>query len=556
MSRAVEPGRPGRASCRPAVARPALGLVCLILSACSNGQGSGKQPDSGGHPGLTDAASDAITGHDVASTEDSVGVPAPDGSSRADVADTSPYADSEAQRDTATGPDTTAKPDAEADRIPGPEAVADGRGPAEVGPDGAAPTPDGAARADGSGADGTGKTDVVRADLPAPPADTPPGDPSKTLYIALDGNDTFPGTQEQPLASIKKAASLAQPGTRIYMRGGTYPLSATVTVSAPAGTAASPIQLWAYPGEAVVLDFAGAAGIGKGLSIDASYWHVKGLVVENSAGRGIQVSTGTGIVIESCETRGNGDMGLVVSNGASKVLILNCDSHHNFDEANNGENADGFGAKSNVGTGVIFRGCRAWANSDDGWDLYGAPSAVRFEHCWAYKNGDNFKNLASFAGDGNGFKLGKSDGDQAHHVLVDCLAWDNLGGNGYEDNNNTGGLTFWNSVAYKNMGAGFEAVNNTNHILKNNLSFANGKPDNILAGSVNSNNSWNGLTVTAADFLSLDDKVAIGPRLVDGSLPVSDYLHLAPTSGLVDKGADVGLPFLGVAPDLGAYEAK
>ena len=296
--------------------------------------------------------------------------------------------------------------------------------------------------------------------------------------------------------------------------------------------------------------------ISKGLSIDASYWHVKGLVVENSAGRGIQVSTGTGIVIESCETRQNGDMGLVVSNGASNALILNCDSHHNFDDANAGENADGFGAKSNVGTGVIFRGCRAWANADDGWDLYGAPSAVRFENCWAYKNGDNFKNVSGFAGDGNGFKLGKSDGDLAHHVLVNCLAWDNLGGNGYEDNNNTGGLTFYNTVAYQNKGAGFEAINNTNHILKNNLAFGNGKPDNVLAGSVDSNNSWNGLTVTAADFASLDDTVAVGPRQADGSLPASDFLHLAPGSGLIDKGVDVGLPFLGAAPDLGAYEAR
>jgi hypothetical protein len=33
-------------------------------------------------------------------------------------------------------------------------------------------------------------------------------------------------------------------------------------------------------------------------------------------------------------------------------------------------------------------------------------------------------------------------------------------------------------------------------------------------------------------------------------------LHLAPSSGLIDKGIDVGLPFLGAAPDLGAYEAK
>jgi hypothetical protein len=529
-------------------------LLCLLLAACSSGNGGAKTNDSGTGPAadariVAEAAPDSNLSADAAAPADQAG-----------QADATSKADTTSKNDGAPGSDTIGRSDRGAD--PGARqdaaSASDGAAPADSGRDSTlAPADVAPASTDsGSRADGGVRLDVVSADRPTPPADAAVNDPSNTLYVAPDGNDSYPGSKEQPLASIKKAAGLSQPGTLIYMRAGTYKLSATVTVSAPAGTAQNPIRLWAYPGESVVLDFADAPSISKGLSIDASYWHVKGLIVENSAGRGIQVSTGTGIVIENCETRYNGDMGLVVSNGASQALILNCDSHHNFDSANSGENADGFGAKSNVGTGVIFRNCRSWANSDDGWDLYGAPNAVRFENCWAYKNGDNFKNITGFAGDGNGFKLGKSDGDQAHHVLVNCLAWDNLGGNGYEDNNNTGGLTFYNSVAYKNKGAGFEAINNTNHILQNNIAFQNGKPENILTGSVNSNNSWNGFTVTETDFSSLDDKVAVGPRQADGSLPASDFLHLAPTSGLIDKGVDVKLPFLGVAPDLGAYEVK
>jgi hypothetical protein len=399
--------------------------------------------------------------------------------------------------------------------------------------------------------------DAVTFDLQSPSTDAvAPADPKETLYIAVDGNDSNPGTKEKPLASIKQAATLAKPGTLIYLRGGKYALSATVSVLGPPGTAQDPIRLWAYPGEEPVFNFSGGASLSKGLSIDASHWHVKGLTVEGSAGRGIQVSAGTGIIIEACTTRGNGDMGLVVSNGASYATILNCDSHHNFSAANGGENADGFGAKSNVGPGVVFRNCRAYNNADDGWDLYGAPSAVRIENCWAFKNGDNFASASNFNGDGNGFKLGHSAGDLAHHVVVNCLAWGNLGANGFEDNNNTGGLSMFNNVAYKNKGAGFEAINVTKHIVKNNLSLQNGKADNILAGSDASNNSWDGMTVSEADFLSVDDSVAVGARLPDGSLPVSDFLRLKPESKLVDKGVDVGLAFKGIAPDLGAYEAK
>ena len=46
----------------------------------------------------------------------------------------------------------------------------------------------------------------------------------------------------------------------------------------------------------------------------------------------------------------------------------------------------------------------------------------------------------------------------------------------------------------------------------------------------------------------------LNARQTDGSLPEIPLLHLVSTSGLIDKGTNVGLPFLGSAPDLGAYE--
>jgi hypothetical protein len=87
--------------------------------------------------------------------------------------------------------------------------------------------------------------------------------------------------------------------------------------------------------------------------------------------------------------------------------------------------------------------------------------------------------------------------------------------------------------------------------------------------------------VTAADFISTVDPVstsgnyhpagtggdrsgttipihatgpAVAPRLADGSLPFLDFLRLAPGSHLIDAGVDVGLPYNGVAPDLGWLE--
>jgi hypothetical protein len=46
------------------------------------------------------------------------------------------------------------------------------------------------------------------------------------------------------------------------------------------------------------------------------------------------------------------------------------------------------------------------------------------------------------------------------------------------------------------------------------------------------------------------------PRQSDGSLPVLPDLCPAANSTLIDKGVDVGLPYQGRAPDLGAFETS
>ena len=68
------------------------------------------------------------------------------------------------------------------------------------------------------------------------------------------------------------------------------------------------------------------------------------------------------------------------------------------------------------------------------------------------------------------------------------------------------------------------------------------------------NNSWNlAVTANTADFLSLLESAAKAPRKPDGSLP-DVFARLVSGSDLIDKGANVGLPFNGTAPDLGAFE--
>ena len=44
------------------------------------------------------------------------------------------------------------------------------------------------------------------------------------------------------------------------------------------------------------------------------------------------------------------------------------------------------------------------------------------------------------------------------------------------------------------------------------------------------------------------------PRQANGDLPAVGFLHPADGSALIDKGVDIGFPFHGAAPDLGAFE--
>jgi hypothetical protein len=46
------------------------------------------------------------------------------------------------------------------------------------------------------------------------------------------------------------------------------------------------------------------------------------------------------------------------------------------------------------------------------------------------------------------------------------------------------------------------------------------------------------------------------PRKPDGSLPDVDYFKLINSSDLIDTGVDVGLPYNGSAPDIGAFESE
>ncbi|MBS1209693.1 MAG: pectate lyase [Proteobacteria bacterium] len=413
---------------------------------------------------------------------------------------------------------------------------------------------------------------------------------ASVYYIAPAGNDAAAGTEAAPWQSIPRAQVVLQPGDRLLIRGGTYTITAgqnrcasmTDTVNAITldkhGTAAQPIQYWAYPGEVPVFDFSTMQDNCrvKGFNVVADWIHLKGIEVTgvpqqpgnrlNHESWGIWVK-GSNNVFEQLNLHHNMGPGFFLKDGSNN-LILNSDSHHNYDPYTSngaGQSADGFGAHIAAGhPGNIFRGCRAWANADDGFDLIKAYSPVLIENSWAWLHGYLPGTMTPLAaGNGNGFKAGGYDGvyvpNAVKHTVRFSVAFLNKAA-GFYANHHPVANDFFNNTGFRNhpdfnmlgIGPAGEAISVGN--LRNNIAYGGELLSN--ANGIDAyNNSWNlPITLSDADFASVSVTGWDAPRQADGSLPVLKSLHLAAGSRLIDKGIHVGLTFMGTAPDLGAFE--
>jgi len=387
------------------------------------------------------------------------------------------------------------------------------------------------------------------------------------VYIAPDGSDDSTGTFEHPYKTFPKAISETTAGDTIYVRGGVYNINSTIIISIVlSGTAEQFRTLTAYKEEVPILDFSGLPAGDRGIKLQSNYWHIKGLHITNAADNGMNIDFGSYNIIEQCQFYRNKDTGLQLGNGSAYNQIINCDSYYNADPASNYGNADGFAPKLTVGTGNYFYGCRAWGNTDDGWDGYlrGADDVTTtLENCWTWGNGylEDGTDPGSQA-NGNGFKMGGADNSNnaqlMHHMnLLNCVAFDNKN-KGFDQNNNAGSMILLNCSGYNNITANYRIQKALKDgqvlIIRNGVSYDGAVQLGEFA--VQQTNSWlSPFQVTEDDFISLDAEQASAERKADGSLPDIDFLHLAQDSDLIDGGVDIGNPFKGDAPDLGAFES-
>lgn len=414
--------------------------------------------------------------------------------------------------------------------------------------------------------------------------------PNKIIWCSTEGNDNdADGTEAKPFYNLQLAVNMAKPGDRIYMKAGTYYYNDRIMIDNREDFIPDEnnyTEIWGYEGQAI-LDFSRMPGhdyhsrnIYRGIRLTSSYWHLKNLDICNASDNGLIIErkvidmdkgdaeysaiVGNTMeahdnIIEMCNFYRNGDTGLQIMNLGAYNKIINCDSYFNCDIEHG--DADGFAPKISIGTGNYFYGCRAWMNSDDGWDSFyktdgGFPDdmTVILENCVTYKNG-YLENGRLSDGNRNGFKMGSANG-AVNQYLIRCVSVGHPA-KGFDQNHNWGDINLINCTAYNN---------GTNYGIMENPS--SGHSINIINSISIDRNEGLGIMAPASNFEDLTNAdELIGPRDEYGNLPATTFAHLKEDSNLIDAGQMVtttlyrGVPvnalsYYGNAPDLGAYEYK
>lgn len=415
---------------------------------------------------------------------------------------------------------------------------------------------------------------------------------AKEYYVATNGNDTNIGTIDSPFGTLSHAQSVVVPGDIIYIRGGKYTIEESqimgeresiyscVFLMDKSGTSNEQrICYFGYPGERPVFDLSRVKPAGKRVSVfyvSGSYLYFKNIevigtqvtIVGHTQSECFSNRGGNNNIYENLSMHDGMGIGFYLVKGADN-LILNCDAYRNYDtvsDGGKGGNVDGFGGHPDSnGSGNVFRGCRAWWNSDDGFDLINSGQAVVIDQCWSFYNGYQPGSTSLGAGDGTGFKAGgygmsnspKVPDAIPMHEVKNCIAYYNKN-KGFYANHHLGGILWANNSGYMNPSnycmlnrkSTTEAIDvpGYGHILKNNLSYeprSTGKHivdvDESLCKIANNSFLTSTVEVMEADFISLETSQLTAARKVDGSLP--DITFLQPKEGNKLYTAKIGYSF-------------
>lgn len=358
---------------------------------------------------------------------------------------------------------------------------------------------------------------AVLSEVPSPPDPPPPstllgvGSFSSSLddypktgpvtdgdwYVATNGSNSNDGTTiNSPFATIQHALSQASDGDTILVRGGTYNISNTISLST---NLTSGIMISGYGTEIPILDGSGLGSGSRLFSVSGNRWHLKGMEWRNVPGGPLLVwgsfNTFEELYVHhACYVGDPGGAMYCVGSGANDNLFLDCAVWALGDGSSTDTNTPDCYRATTGGSGEVsqrnkFVRCLAANGADDNFDFYyGADceliDCVSLGAGW-YWNGNR-------AADGGLYKLGSGQSNVGNHIAKGCFGgWganDGLGHNSAQQP-----LTLTHNTMVHCVDVGVDAGTRPGTVVSSNISLSNGT---AYGGTSGSNNSWNTGTTT------------------------------------------------------------
>jgi hypothetical protein len=352
------------------------------------------------------------------------------------------------------------------------------------------------------------------------------------FWVARSGKDSSPGTEGSPFKTIAKALSVVGPGDIVYIKPGTYVEHLVIRTSGQEGL---PIVISAAPGTIGKVTITPSKSFVQAnpnspvidITGEAEHVWINGLIIRGRRGRP-----------GSPREEHFGANGISWSGGAGN----GCRATNNivYDNLHSGMKEMGHGGSHiSIEGNIIFENGTTsldhgiYAPSDDtqmigniifnnaGWGIhsYSAPSRQRITH-----------NILT--GDGFGGILLAANASEVYHNVVTFHRW---------------------GIYYFREGSAFNVVKNNIFAFNTDGDAGYDNGGGLLGDPHDNVDDYNCYVKAPPPQIPPGpNEVVADPRFLD---PESGDFRLRSNSSCIDRGTDLGYPFLEAAPDIGFFES-
>ncbi|MCP3101240.1 right-handed parallel beta-helix repeat-containing protein [Myxococcus sp. K15C18031901] len=437
---------------------------------------------------------------------------------------------------------------------------------------------------------------------------------SREWVVSRSGNDSGDGSDAQPLKTLSAAIGRAGPGEVIRVKAGTYPERIVIGANAKAGSDGKPITLQGE-GSPRVIPGGGSGALVQvrrphwiidGFNLDVQGQNIFGVAFEGNVagstlanselhhgGGGAGVTTfnkATGAIIENnhihnfVRTTGNKDShGIVVQPTSKNITVRNNDVHDNSGDSVQCLGPEGFSSLPPA-DGLLVENNHFYANRENAVDIktcYGVvvrnnrmhqfrpTSTAKGDVVVVHYSASNVMVEDNEIYDGaKGISVGGNhEGPVPSGIVIrrnrihDITSAGGGEGTGIRLENSKGTIVVNNTITRANsaliMGHGTGGATQS-PVIRNNILDApvaidmGGQAPGLKLGhnllSAGGQCKKDGVVMAVDQFMSS----AGDTSSASGSADLGE--GFSPGALAVDKGVDVGLPFCGAAPEIGAVE--